>query len=88
MALLDRGSEDASLALANARIIAAAPDLLAVAESFLNGTGHTDACTGVRQVAVENGQMDTLFEPGGPCTKHCRRLRDVVAKALGAEVQP
>jgi hypothetical protein len=60
--------------VADARLIAAAPDLLAAALGMLNPTGHTDACTELREFGHTN------------CTKPCARLREAIEKAKGEQL--
>lgn len=56
---------------ANARLIAAAPELLEACLGACNPTGHTDQCMENRSIGVPH------------CSKVCQRLRAAIAKATG-----
>jgi hypothetical protein len=55
---------------ANARLIAAAPDLLAALELHVNGQGHVSHCH-----ADPNRMI--------PCSARCQQTRAAIAKAKG-----
>lgn len=54
---------------ANARLLAAAPEMLIALKLFINPTGHTDACMEMRSFGVEG------------CTASCRAALAAIAKA-------
>lgn len=60
---------------ANARLIAAAPDLLKALKRFINPTGHTDACWELKKYGARD------------CTKACLQAKDAIEKATGTAIK-
>lgn len=65
--------------LANARLIAAAPDLLALAKQYANECAR---CGGSAEIVVNDHGDDPEFDYCQPCNE-CEDIRAVISKAEG-----